>query len=384
MINWLKGLLEEKSILWWFSVSTVILLVFLVFVGQNSEKDLFGSLTGSTFYAIEKEKDISEVEEKKISIPSLKDRGGVDGVDEKKVGKKEAKERDDVVESMMKIIEEREGELSSDDDFTTTEEENVAEDLEAVKDLFVPRLSKILNSAFNFEKCVHDMNLAVEVTDDSLINIKEEKIDEVCGEANIRKEKLEKDINNINNSETIEEFNLLFNQFFEELDNSSNSFNNFIKSETSKLITLIEEELKAMEEEKYRIKMSEGLSGELECVDVDGMSVFGYSDGKYIFIGSISNNEDTNSINNSGSKLKPSSIFNALGVYGSSDSNFSAFARDAATPPVIINKDYEFIGYITLNKDKEPSITPYQALYCAEESINYSLPGHEDLILFGW
>ncbi len=379
MINWLKDLLEEKSTLWWLSVSTVMLLVFLVFVNQSSEKDLFGFLTGSTFYTIEKEKSIPEVEEKGISIPLLEERAEI-----KEVGKKEVEEKDDVIKSMVRIIEEREMELSSSDDFIITEEGGGVEDLGTVKDSFVPRLSKMLNSAFNFEKCVNNMSLAVKLTEDSLINTKEEKINEVCSESDVRKEKLEKDIDNINNSETIEEFNTLFNQFFEDLDSSSNSFNNFVKSETSKLITLIEEELKRIEKEKYSIKMPEGLSGDLECVDVDGMSVFGYSKGKYIFIGSITNSEDTNSINSSGSKLKPLSISNRSGIYGSDDSNFSAFARDAATPPVIINEDYQFISYITQNKDKEPSITPYKALYCTEESINYSLPGHEELSLFGW
>lgn len=57
MINWLKELLEEKSILWWFSVSTIMLFIFLIFVNQSSEKDLLGFLTESTFYVIEKEQD---------------------------------------------------------------------------------------------------------------------------------------------------------------------------------------------------------------------------------------------------------------------------------------------------------------------------------------
>lgn len=379
MINWLKDLLEEKSTLWWFSVSMVMLLVFLVFINQSSEKDLFGFLTGSTFYTIEKEKSIPEVEEKGISIPLLEERAEI-----KEVDKKEVEEKDDVIKNMVRIIEEREMELSSSDDFIITEEDGSVEDLDAVKDLLVLRLSKMLNSAFNFEKCVNDMSLAVKLTEESLTEIKDKRIDEVCSESNIRKEKLEKDIDNINNSETIEEFNILFNQFFEDLDSSSNSFNSFVKSETSKLITLIEEELKRIEEEKYSIKMPEGLSGDLECIDIDGMSVFGYSKGKYIFIGSITNSEDTNSINSSGAKLKPLSIFNNSGIYGSNGSNSSAFTRDASTPPVIINEDYQFIGYITLNKGKEPSITPYYALYCTEESINHSLPGHEELSLFGW
>jgi hypothetical protein len=377
MSNWLKELLEEKSILWWFSVSTIMLFIFLIFVNQSSEKDLLGFLTESTFYVIEKEQDALEVGEEKVDLPVIE-------IEEKKEEKK-----DDVVENMVRIIEEKEALWSFDEDkeYSLKEIVNNEEDLDKTKDLFLPRLASILNKALNFENCVQDMTIAIGLSDDTLKDLVDNKVNEVCSEATIRNGKLKKDLDNIDKVTTIESFFSLFDKFFIDLESSSDSFNRFINSETEKLIALVAEELKNIEKEKYTIKMVEGTSGELDCTDIDGLSIFGYSNGKYIFIGSISNNEDSNSIANSsglGSKLKPLSIMNSSGVYGSSDGDFSAFSKNSANPPVIVDKDYNFIGYITINQTKEPSVTPYKALFCAQDSIKYSLPGHKDISLFKW
>jgi hypothetical protein len=54
---------------------------------------------------------------------------------------------------------------------------------------------------------------------------------------------------------------------------------------------------------------------------------------------------------------------NSSGVYGSSDGDFSAFSKNSANPPVIVDKDYNFIGYITINQTKEPRRYPIQSSF---------------------
>lgn len=78
------------------------------------------------------------------------------------------------------------------------------------------------------------------------------------------------------------------------------------------------------------------------------------NDGKNVFLGSITSEyEGANSIlsdyNQYGSFTHADSIWNEDGIYGSDDSNYSAYNEDATKPPVIKNSSGEIIGYLTIN-----------------------------------
>jgi len=108
------------------------------------------------------------------------------------------------------------------------------------------------------------------------------------------------------------------------------------------------------------------------CSLVDGASIFGYDGGEWVFIGAIANEYNSLSIANeygSGSEYKSTSINNEYGRYGGSYGSYSAFNNYASKPPIIINSDYELLGYLTTNEFKANSLNPYSALYCAQESF---------------
>lgn len=123
----------------------------------------------------------------------------------------------------------------------------------------------------------------------------------------------------------------------------------------------------------------------LDCWDVDGVSIFGYdtSDDVYIFIGAISNEFGSDSIANefgAGNEFSSDSIFNEFGDFGSEFSSESAFNEFASKPPILIDDDNEFVGYLTLNEYKTPNINPYHALNCAKDSFTSSNSDHEDYV----
>jgi len=124
-------------------------------------------------------------------------------------------------------------------------------------------------------------------------------------------------------------------------------------------------------------------AGNLTCQDVDGMSIFGYKFGEYIFIGSIANEFDSNSIANKfgwGNEFKSDSIMNKFGTFGSEFSPYSAFNKFASKPPIIINRDNKFVGYLTINDFKIPSINTYVAIACAKNSFKSSIKEHEHIV----
>ncbi|MFA6273829.1 MAG: hypothetical protein WC662_01590 [Candidatus Paceibacterota bacterium] len=120
----------------------------------------------------------------------------------------------------------------------------------------------------------------------------------------------------------------------------------------------------------------------LNCSAIDGMSIFGYYLDNYKFIGAITNKYDSNSIANeygAGSKYKINSIFNEYGNFGSKYGSYSAFNEYTNTPPIIINNDYKFVGYLTTNKYKTPNINTYEAVACATKSYSSSNGSMEDI-----
>ena len=124
-------------------------------------------------------------------------------------------------------------------------------------------------------------------------------------------------------------------------------------------------------------------AGNLTWLDVDGMSIFGYNYNEYIYIGSIANKFSSESIANDfgwGSKFKLHSIMNEFGRFGSKFSSYSAFNSFATTPPIIINKNNEFVCYLTVNNFKTPSITTDSAIECAINSFKSPISAHKDII----
>ena len=110
----------------------------------------------------------------------------------------------------------------------------------------------------------------------------------------------------------------------------------------------------------------------LSCWDVDGMAIFGYKYGEWKFIGAIANEFDSDSIANefgAGNEFRSDSIFNEFGSFGSEFSSYSAFNEFAGNPPIIVNNNYKFVGYLTINDFKTPNINTYQAIACAKNSF---------------
>lgn len=79
------------------------------------------------------------------------------------------------------------------------------------------------------------------------------------------------------------------------------------------------------------------------------------------FLGCLNCSEyDSNSVMNSygnyGSSYSSTSINNSYSEYGSSYSQFSACNRYATTPPVIVDSQGNFYGYLTINQYKSQAI----------------------------
>jgi hypothetical protein len=93
----------------------------------------------------------------------------------------------------------------------------------------------------------------------------------------------------------------------------------------------------------------------LDCAAVNGMAIFGYKYGEWNFIGAIANEFDSDSIANefgAGNEFKSDSIFNEFGNFGGKFSSYSAFNDFASDPPIIVNDNYKFVGYLTINEFK--------------------------------
>jgi hypothetical protein len=95
-----------------------------------------------------------------------------------------------------------------------------------------------------------------------------------------------------------------------------------------------------------------------------------------IYLGCLNcDNYNTNSIWNSygtyGSIYNSKSIWNTYGDYGSAYSNTSPFNKYATDPPVIVDKDGGFYGYLTLNeyKDKRADFQLVLIIYKNYDSI---------------
>lgn len=82
------------------------------------------------------------------------------------------------------------------------------------------------------------------------------------------------------------------------------------------------------------------------------------------------NNYDTNSIWNSygkyGSSYNANSIWNSYGTFGNSYNSLCPFNDYATEPPVIVDKDGNFYGYLTTNTNHEKRCTTQLALIIYE------------------
>lgn len=64
----------------------------------------------------------------------------------------------------------------------------------------------------------------------------------------------------------------------------------------------------------------------------------------------IEQNSIWNDIGSYGSNISSTSIWNSIGTYGSDISSYSPFNSLASYPPVIVDKDGNFYGYLTANE----------------------------------
>lgn len=114
------------------------------------------------------------------------------------------------------------------------------------------------------------------------------------------------------------------------------------------------------------------------CNSIDGAVILGYdsSTNEYTkIIGVINNKYDNYSISNQygyGSKYTTNSITNTYGNYGSKYSNDSAMNPYASNPPLLVTKDGNSSAYLRVSSKN--AISPYTALYCANQSYNSGIP----------
>lgn len=112
------------------------------------------------------------------------------------------------------------------------------------------------------------------------------------------------------------------------------------------------------------------------------MAIFGHDRSEWKYIGAISNKYDSNSIANdygAGSKYDSDSINNDYGSFGGKYSSSSAFNEYTSDAPIIVDDNYKFIGYLTVNKYNTPNINTYEAIACANKSYTSSNSKMEDI-----
>ena len=96
------------------------------------------------------------------------------------------------------------------------------------------------------------------------------------------------------------------------------------------------------------------------CAIVEGASLVAQDD-ENTFLGKITNQYVSDSIFNEygsyGSEYSSTSIWNKYGTFGSEYSTYSPHNRYTSTPPMII-KGNKIVGYLSVNKSIESSVSP--------------------------
>lgn len=96
------------------------------------------------------------------------------------------------------------------------------------------------------------------------------------------------------------------------------------------------------------------------CTKLAGATVIAQDD-ENTLLGKIASSFDGKSIFNEfaphGSEYNTKSIWNKYGNFGSEYSTHSPFNKFTTTPPMLV-KDGKVMGYLTVNKAIQPSITP--------------------------
>ncbi len=363
-------------------------------------------LTGSTFNSIQDEDLFQRDKEDRIELEH-KEREWKEWIEEERrlsvmdngIGGREYEEKwieGDLrkIEEMAEFLRKKEDQKSVSEDKWNSEiesrkieEVSREESLNEAKESLLPGMTILVQKTFSFNDCREKMIFGSEISDNYLNDLAEDYANRVCNEGETHQSYLLDKIKRFEKMTDINEFHREFDSFFREFENSASTFEQFVRSEIRRLTQLMKEEAEKMEKERYRIKNE--LSGfkELDCSDVVGLSIFGYRDERYEFIGSIVNPSDSNSIANdlgAGNKFSSSSIFNEFGRYGRFGGEYSAFNESAGEPPIMINRNNMLVGYLTLNKEKGHHISPYKAYHCARESFRTSISDHEDSSLFRW
>lgn len=133
----------------------------------------------------------------------------------------------------------------------------------------------------------------------------------------------------------------------------------------------------------FLVPIAEVHASTFGCGSVDGASIFGYDGSHYKFIGAISSEYDSNSIANeygAGSKYGSDSIMNTYGDFGSKYSSYSAFNDYASSPPILVDSNSNFLGYLTTSNYLVPNINTYTAIGCAKNTFASSDSHMEDVV----
>jgi hypothetical protein len=113
------------------------------------------------------------------------------------------------------------------------------------------------------------------------------------------------------------------------------------------------------------------------CSEIDGASIIGQTINGYKYLGSIANPYNIDSVADEfgkGSQYNINSLFDEYGTFGSQFSNYSAFNDYATRPPFLIDRNWGFLGFVTVEDGANSYNTynPYEVLACAQQS--YAFP----------
>ncbi len=276
--------------------------------------------------------------------------------------------------------------------FAEAEAQQVAKDrfteeLSEVKSSLLPGMRDLVKKSFSTDECEERMISGRDLSESTIKEMIEGRVAEVCGDGEDHRAYLMKTIDRLDELKDMGEFHHGFGESFREFERSAMAFEQFVKSEIRRLDQLVRLEIERLEIERSRIKKDPSVGGEIDCEAIIGASIFGYRDGRYEFIGSISNPADPNSIANdlgAGNRYGSSSIFNEFGRYGKKDGEYSAFGSAASEPPVLVDRENRLLSYLTVNGSKEPRIDSYKAYHCAKGSFRSSISAHEGKTLYRW
>ncbi len=390
-----KGYIQRPILVW---ISVIMVSASIPFgmslAGPENAKMMTGGIFDSTddgTFVSREDRARAELDRKEEKWRELieEERGTNDDFEERwmKGGLEDLGKMAEMLKEREEIKRIEDKKRSSEFDDRQSAERETIEKLAEAKESLLPGMKDLIQKNFSFDECEERMSAGRDLSESTVKEIVKRRSEKVCGEGESHRSYLTEAIDRLERVEDMGEFHHKFGESFRDFEKSSMMFEQFVRSEMRRLDQMIREEIERLEIERSRIKNLFSDDGELDCDRVAGSSVFGYRDGKYEFIGSISSPADRNSIANelgAGNKYVSSSIFNEFGRYGGKDGEYSAFDPAASEPPVLVDRDNRLVGHLTLNDVKGPRIDPYRAYHCAKGSFRSSISSHEGATLHRW